>query len=86
MAPPSQLAITTSSVLRLVKEESTYHAELAQQEARVAELQQGGGAVAEDGENAEYMLKQEVRGHLPPSKSSPAPSTMSFLDLRFSVR
>ena len=55
MAPPSQLAIATSAVKRLVKEEASYHKELEQQQARIAKLGQGG-----DDENAEWTLKQEV--------------------------
>ena len=57
MAPPSKLAIATGVVLRLVKEEASYHKEIEQQEARVkkAETNQGG-------ENGEYTLKQEVNG------------------------
>ncbi|KAK0262242.1 tubulin folding cofactor A [Friedmanniomyces endolithicus] len=57
MAPPSQLAIATSVVNRLVKEEASYHKELEKQQASIAKLEQGGGD-----ENAEYMLKQERRG------------------------
>lgn len=55
MAPPSKLAVATSVVRRLVKEEASYHKELEQQEARIAKLQSN----MED-ENAEYTLKQEV--------------------------
>jgi tubulin-specific chaperone A len=55
MPAPSKLSIATSSVKRLVKEEASYHKELAQQEARIQKLEQGGGD-----ENAEYQLKQEV--------------------------
>jgi hypothetical protein len=56
MAPPSQLAIATSSVQRLVKEEASYHKELAQQEARLEKLL----ASKDEDENAEYQLKQEA--------------------------
>jgi len=55
MAPPSQLAIATSALNRLVKEEASYHKELEKQEASIAKLEQGGGD-----ENAEYTLRQEV--------------------------
>jgi hypothetical protein len=55
MAPPSQLAIATSSLQRLVKEEASYHKELEQQQASISKLESGGGD-----ENAEYQLKQEV--------------------------
>jgi tubulin-specific chaperone A len=55
MAPPSKLAIASSSVKRLIKEEASYHKELSQQEARIKKLEAG----SED-ENAEYQLKQEV--------------------------
>ncbi|KAK0363923.1 tubulin folding cofactor A [Friedmanniomyces endolithicus] len=57
MAPPSQLAIATSVVNRLVKEEASYHKELEKQQASIAKLEQGGGD-----ENTEYVLKQERRG------------------------
>lgn len=56
MAPPSQLAIATSAVNRLVKEEASYHKELEQQQARIAKLEQGGN----DDENADFIFKQEV--------------------------
>lgn len=56
MAPPSKLGVATSAVLRLVKEEASYHKELEQQEARIKKLES-----TPDEENAEYQLKQEVR-------------------------
>jgi tubulin-specific chaperone A len=56
MAPPSQLAIATSSVQRLVKEEASYHKELKAQEARLEKLL----ASKDEDENAEYQLKQEA--------------------------
>lgn len=56
MAPPSQLAIATGSVQRLVKEESSYYKELTQQESRLAKLI----ASKDEDENAEFQLKQEV--------------------------
>jgi len=56
MAPPSQLSIATLSLLRLVKEEASYHKELEQQQARLQKSEQGGGD-----ENADYTIKQEVR-------------------------
>jgi len=52
MGAPSKLAIATSSVNRLVKEEASYHKEVEQQEARIAKLEQANGD--------EYELKQEV--------------------------
>ncbi|KAM7207667.1 Tubulin binding cofactor A [Naviculisporaceae sp. PSN 640] len=60
MAPPSSLTIATQAVQRLVKEESYYHKEQAQQEARIKKLQDA--IEAKDPEldsNAEYVLKQE---------------------------
>lgn len=54
MAPPSRLAVATSSVVRLVKEEASYHKELEQQESRIKKLESNPGE-----ENAEYQLKQE---------------------------
>jgi tubulin-specific chaperone A len=56
MAPPSQLAIVTSSVQRLVKEEASYHKELKSQESRLEKLANN----KDEDENAEYQLKQEV--------------------------
>ncbi|GAB7347597.1 hypothetical protein MBLNU459_g4476t1 [Dothideomycetes sp. NU459] len=56
MPPPSPLAIATSAVTRLVKEEASYHKELEHQLASIAKLEQGGGD-----ENAEFQLKQEKR-------------------------
>lgn len=58
MAPPSQIAIATSSLNRLVKEEKSYHKELEQQEAGIAKLEQGGGD--DENENADFQLRQEV--------------------------
>ncbi|CAG8949465.1 hypothetical protein HYFRA_00007695 [Hymenoscyphus fraxineus] len=55
MAPPTPLAIATSSVNRLIKEEASYHKELSSQEARLAKLQDS----TQEDENAEYQLKQE---------------------------
>jgi tubulin-specific chaperone A len=56
MPPPSQLSIVTSSVQRLVKEESSYHRELEKQVAHLEQLE----ATPSQDENAEYQLKQEV--------------------------
>lgn len=57
MAPRSQLEVTTASVLRLVKEEASYHRELQEQTERIQKLE-----AQKDGEdeNQEYLLKQEV--------------------------
>lgn len=55
MPPPSKLAVATSSLVRLVKEEASYYKEMEQQEARIRKLEAGS-----DDENAEYLLKQEV--------------------------
>lgn len=55
MAPPSKLAIATGVVLRLVKEEASYHKEIEQQEARVKKAEENKGD-----DNGEYTLKQEV--------------------------
>lgn len=57
MGPRSQLEIFTSSVLRLVKEESSYHHELKEQTEHLQRLEGGNGA---EDENREYMVKQEV--------------------------
>lgn len=52
---PSKIAVATSSVLRLVKEEASYHKELELQEARIKKLESSTGD-----DNAEFQLKQEV--------------------------
>lgn len=60
MPPPSQLAIATSSLNRLIKEEASYRTELTNQRNRVEKLQAGGGD-EEDAGNSEFQLRQEVR-------------------------
>lgn len=55
MPPPSKVAIATGSVLRLVKEEASYHKEIVQQEERIKKLEESDGD-----SNKEYTLKQEV--------------------------
>lgn len=67
MPAPSRLEIATSSLERLLKEESSYHKELEQGQARVQRLEQQPGT----DENAEYMLRQEVRRG--PASSAPKP-------------
>ena len=54
---PSQFDVTIASLLRLVKEENSYHKELEQQKARLVKLETGAGG---EDENLEYQLKQEV--------------------------
>lgn len=56
MPPPSALAIKTSSVVRLVKEEASYHKEATQQRSRVEKLEAEGAD--------EYELRQQVRFNL----------------------
>ncbi|PBP19470.1 putative tubulin-specific chaperone Rbl2 [Diplocarpon rosae] len=55
MAPPSPLAIATSALQRLVKEEGSYENELKEQETRLKKIL----ATKDEDENAEYKLKQE---------------------------
>lgn len=55
MPPPSKVAIATGSVLRLVKEEASYHKEIVQQEERIKKLEDSVGD-----SNKEYTLRQEV--------------------------
>ncbi|KAI4191124.1 MAG: hypothetical protein L6R41_000345 [Letrouitia leprolyta] len=55
---PSPLAISTASVQRLLKEETTYRTELASQETRLRKLEQGGKEDGGDG-NREWNIKQE---------------------------
>lgn len=73
MPAPSPLAIATQSVQRLVKEESYYRKELAQQSERVKKLEAELQASPDSADgNATFMLKQEVR--LSSSSSSPLES------------
>lgn len=58
MPPTAPLAIATSVVQRLVREEASYHQELEEQTKRVAKLESETG-VDEDG-NREFLIKQEV--------------------------
>ena len=71
MPQPTPLAIATSSLQRLVKEEASYHSELQMQQKRIDRLEsaqttaRGEGGEEEDeseGErgNQEFLLKQEV--------------------------
>ncbi|GAO14006.1 hypothetical protein UVI_02035590 [Ustilaginoidea virens] len=59
MPAPSQLAIASGSVTRLLKEEASYHTELGSQEAEIARLEESvqKGDNDDDG-NAAFMLKQ----------------------------
>jgi tubulin-specific chaperone A len=59
MAPASPLAIATSSVRRLVKEEASYHRELEQQTKRLQKLESENPEDDKEG-NREFLLKQEV--------------------------
>ncbi|KAH8724421.1 tubulin binding cofactor A [Phaeosphaeriaceae sp. PMI808] len=54
MAPPSKLAVAAGSVLRLVKEEASYHKEIVQQEERIRKLE-----ISTGDENKEYTMRQE---------------------------
>jgi tubulin-specific chaperone A len=62
MAPPTPLSIAVSSVLRLVKEEASYHRELQQQTKRIQKLEAEGGTGDPDDDegNREFMLAQEA--------------------------
>ena len=73
MPPPSSLSIQTSSLLRLLKEESSYHAELSQQECRLQKLING-PTDSDEAENAEFMIRQQVRIFF-------SSSVVSFLDV-----
>ena len=62
---PSQLAITTSSINRLLKEESSYRTELSNQQKRLETLGRGVADEADEG-NSDFQLKQEVSLLKPP--------------------
>lgn len=74
MPPPTPLAIATQAVQRLVKEETYYHKDQAAQEARIAKLDADLAAGRNsDDDNAEFMLKQEVRNFSRPFGATPQP-------------
>ncbi len=58
MPPPSPLTIATSSLSRLLKEETSYHAELGQQERSIARLENL--PAEERDENHGFAVRQEV--------------------------
>ena len=60
MPPPSPLSITTSSINRLLKEESSYRTELAAQQKRIQQLEKEDGAEDAEEGNREFSLRQEV--------------------------
>ena len=60
MPPPSQLAIATSSINRLLKEEISYEKELANQQTRLKLIEKGDGGVEDEVGNAEFRVRQEV--------------------------
>ena len=59
MAPRSPLEINTASLVRLVKEEASYHKEFQQQSERIKKLEGANGVEDDDGNRA-YLLNQEV--------------------------
>ena len=62
MPAPSQLAIATSALQRLAKEEASYHKELQMQQKSVERLEKSQiEETDEDRGNHEFQLKQEVR-------------------------
>lgn len=76
MPTPTPLSICTSSLTRLLKEERSYHAELAMQQKNLERLQTTAAAEAEGAaeENREFVLRQEVSKAL----SLPAPPCRGF--------
>ncbi|EED21845.1 tubulin-specific chaperone Rbl2, putative [Talaromyces stipitatus ATCC 10500] len=58
MPPASPLAIATSSLQRLVKEEASYHRELEQQTQRLQKLESVDLSNDDEGNHA-FLLKQE---------------------------
>ena len=65
MPAPSQLAIATSSLQRLAKEEASYHKELQMQQQSIERLEKTQTEETdEDRGNHEFQLKQEVRASM----------------------
>jgi tubulin-specific chaperone A len=60
MPAPSPLAIATGSVQRLLKEEASYHKELAEQEKQIQASEEKIKDQADEDGNASFMLKQQV--------------------------
>jgi tubulin-specific chaperone A len=56
MPAPSKIAIATSVLNRLIKEETSYHKEAESQQKRITKLETD----PSDDENAEFTLRQEV--------------------------
>jgi hypothetical protein len=65
MPAPSQLAIATSSLQRLAKEEASYHKELQMQQKSIDRLEKSQiEETDEDRGNHAFQLKQEVRAQM----------------------
>ena len=62
MPPPTALAIKTSAVVRMIKEEAMYHKELAVEQQRLEKMLRPDAA----GDADEYAIAQQVPS-LPPS-------------------
>lgn len=60
MAPPSQLSIATGSVIRLLKEETSYRTELEGQRKRLRILEAESGDDEEG--NRAWNIGQQARG------------------------
>ena len=60
MAPPSQLSIATASVIRLLKEETSYRTELEGQRKRLQILEAAESGDDEDGNRA-WNIGQQAR-------------------------
>lgn len=91
MPAPSRLAIASSSVLRLLKEEVSYHKELVDEEAKIKILEERVKSGQDDEEgNGEFMLKQQVclpSHHAPllfPSPENRSSSSISLPSLLLS--
>lgn len=63
MAPPSQLSIATASVIRLLKEETSYRTELESQRKRLQILQAAESGEDEDGNRAWNIGQQACALH-----------------------
>jgi hypothetical protein len=75
MPAPSQLAIATSSLQRLFKEQASYHKELASQRERLARLESS--TVEDEMGNRDFEIKQQVC-YIPLHPSTP--KDMDFCD------
>ena len=76
MPPPSPLAIATSSINRLLKEESSYRTELSTQQQRLPNLE--ADTTDYDEGNKAFQIDQEVPSVLIQNSPKPCPDMIGM--------